>query len=111
MPDNGTGIGESSTSSSARVGDAAARVKRDVGELGSAIAAKRDDIMESARDFVQTKPLAAVGIAFGIGYALGGGIFSRATGRIVSVGMRLGAMALVRQLLGQLGYETPAAQV
>lgn len=82
--------------------DAARRVKDDFGALGDAFSRRQNDVLSGVRQFVNDKPVAAVGIAFGIGYVLAGGLFSRTTGRLLGLGMRLGGVAMARSLLGEL---------
>jgi hypothetical protein len=67
-------------------------------QLGNALAARRDGIA----DLVKEHPLAAAGVALGIGYVLGGGLITRTTARLVALGTRLGGAALVRDLLAQI---------
>jgi len=86
-----------------RVGRAARKVRQGLGELGRALGDRRENIVEPVADFIQAQPLAAIGIAFGIGYVLAGGLFSRTTGRILGLGWRLGGMALARNMLSGLG--------
>ncbi len=53
------------------------------------------------RGRVQRHPYAMVAAALGVGYVLGGGLFSALTFRVVGLGMRLAAVPLVKnQLLG-----------
>ncbi len=85
-----------------RVSDAARKLSESLGELGRALSDGRQGIVEPMAEFIQERPLAAVGIAFGVGYVLGGGLFSRTTGRVIGLGWRLGGMALARNLLGSL---------
>lgn len=87
------------------VGAAARRVRSDVSDLGRALAREREDVMRSVSGFVKDRPLAALGIAFGVGYVLGGGLFSRTTGRLLGVGVRLASLALLRSLLGDVADE------
>lgn len=78
------------------LGRSATNVVNDVKELGRGLSEKREDILESIGHFVQTRPAAAVGIAFGAGYILGGGLFTRTTSRLLAIGLRLGALGLAR---------------
>ena len=61
-------------------------------DLGSAI---------DLRGRVQRHPYAMVAAALGVGYVLGGGLFSSLTFRLVGLGVRVAAIPLVKnQLLG-----------
>jgi hypothetical protein len=82
---------------------AARKVSEGLGELGRALSDRRQGVVEPLADFIQERPLAAAGVAFGIGYILAGGIFSRMTGRALGFGWRLGGMALARSVFGSLG--------
>jgi hypothetical protein len=84
------------------VGDAARKVSASLGDLGRALSDGRQNVVEPMAEFIQERPLAALGIAFGVGYLLGGGLFSRTTGRALGLGWRLGGMALAKNLLSSL---------
>jgi len=56
-------------------------------DLGSAI---------DLRGRVQRHPYAMVAAALGVGYVLGGGLFSRLTFRVLGVGIRVAAIPLVK---------------
>ncbi|WP_257455927.1 hypothetical protein [Archangium lipolyticum] len=50
---------------------------------------------------VDRNPYLMLAAAFGVGYVLGGGLFTRTTGRVIRLGMRLAALPLVKdELLG-----------
>jgi len=87
---------------SPRVTRAARKVSEGLGELGRALSDGRQGVVEPAAEFIQDRPLAAVGLAFGVGYVLAGGLFSRTTGRMLALGWRLGGMAIVRNILSSL---------
>ena len=92
-------------SEAAGLGDAARKVTEGLGQLGRALSDGRQGFVEPVATFVQEQPLAALGIAFGIGYALGGGLFSRTTGRLLAVGWRLGGVALAKNLFSNLSVQ------
>jgi ElaB/YqjD/DUF883 family membrane-anchored ribosome-binding protein len=81
------------------ISDAARKVSEGIGELTRALASGKQDVVEPIAAFVQERPLAAVAAAFGVGYLLGGGLFTRTTGRLIGLGWRLGGMALAKQVL------------
>lgn len=84
------------------VARAARKVGESLGELGRALSDTREGVVEPLAGFIQERPLAAVGIAFGVGYLLAGGLFSRTTGRLLGIGWRLGGMALAKNLFASL---------
>ncbi|OJH40004.1 hypothetical protein [Cystobacter ferrugineus] len=50
---------------------------------------------------VQRNPYLMVAAALGVGYVLGGGLFTRTTGRLLRLGVRLAALPMVKdELLG-----------
>jgi hypothetical protein len=51
------------------------------------------------RGRVERNPIGMIALAAGVGYVLGGGLFSPATGKIVKIGLRV---ALIPLLKGQL---------
>jgi len=71
-----------------------------------AVSSKASDISASIdlRGRVQRNPIGMVCAAAGIGYLLGGGLFSPATGRLLRYGVRLALIPLLKsQLEGILG--------
>lgn len=54
------------------------------------------------RGRVQRHPYAMVAAALGVGYVLGGGLFSSLTFRLVGLGVRLAAIPLVKSQLMEL---------
>jgi hypothetical protein len=57
------------------------------------------------RGRVQRNPIGMVIAAAGIGYVLGGGLFSPLTGRLVKIGVRLALIPLVKSQLGAVASE------
>jgi hypothetical protein len=86
---------------------AARRVGESLGELGRALSDRRQGVVEPLAGFIQERPLAAVGIAFGVGYVLAGGLFSRTTGRLLGLGWRLGGMAIAKNVFASLSGTEP----
>jgi hypothetical protein len=80
--------------------DAARKVSQGIGELTRALSDGRQNVVEPVAQFVQERPLAAIAAAFGLGYVLGGGLFTRTTGRLLGLGWKLGGMAVAKNFLG-----------
>lgn len=93
---------ETASGENPRVTNAARKVGEGLGELGRALSDRQQGVVEPVAEFIQERPLAALGLAFGIGYVLGGGLFSRTTGRLLAMGWRLGGMALAKNLVSSL---------
>lgn len=63
------------------------------------------------RGRVQRNPIGMVAAALGVGYVLGGGLFSPFTGRLVRYGLRLAVIPLVKsQLSGIMGAAPQAGE-
>jgi hypothetical protein len=102
MPVNENDLGAEPT-----MGASLGKIKAGASDLGSAFSARREELADRLGDFMRERPFAAVGAAFGIGYLLGGGLFSRVSARLLGVGLRVGAVALARELLGGLAEPAP----
>ena len=60
-----------------------------------------EDLGHAVRGRVRRHPYAMVATALGVGYVLGGGLFSSLTFRLVGLGVKVAAIPLVKdQLLG-----------
>jgi hypothetical protein len=60
------------------------------------------------RAFVEAHPIGAVATALGVGYVLGGGLFTRLTSKLIGLGLRFGVQfavlpVLERELTGLAG--------
>ncbi|HTA19280.1 MAG TPA: hypothetical protein VK989_08305 [Polyangia bacterium] len=67
-----------------------------------------DETALEVRAFVEAHPIGAVATALGVGYVLGGGLFTRLTSKLVGLGLRLGVQFAVvpmleRELAGLAG--------
>jgi len=84
------------------VGDAGVRVRDDA----KALAASMTDFTNQARDtlfkVMDEKPYVAIGAALGVGYVLAGGLRSKLTGLVVTLGGRYLMNNLKMQLLEQV---------
>ncbi|QRK07856.1 hypothetical protein JQX13_49135 [Archangium violaceum] len=77
------------------------------------------DLQESLdlKGRVDRNPYLMLAAAFGVGYVLGGGLFTRTTGRIIRLGVRLAALPMVKdELIGMAeaalhGVEVGAGRV
>jgi hypothetical protein len=58
------------------------------------------------RGRVQRNPIAMVAAAVGVGYALGGGLFSPLTARLLKYGVRLALVPLLKSQLGAMARGT-----
>ena len=84
------------------VSDAGGRVRDDA----KALVASMSDFTNQARDTIfkvmDEKPYVAIGAAFGVGYVLAGGLRSKLTGLLVTLGGRYLVNNLKLQLLEQV---------
>jgi hypothetical protein len=76
------------------------RVKRDLGALRGAAERERAQILGEVQRLVDQHPFAAVGVAFAAGYVVSGALLSRATARLVRVGVRMYLGRLLRDTFG-----------
>jgi hypothetical protein len=79
------------------------RAERDAEELRHAAMKRGSQLRDAAFSFVQEHPYAAVGAAFGVGYLVSGALLSRSTFRLLGIGGRLFAGALIKQLIASGG--------
>jgi hypothetical protein len=82
------------------IGDASRRLREDLGDLFTAFTRSKEDLSGRLGGFLHERPIASVAIAFGIGYVLAGGVFSRATSRLLAIGARIYGLKLARNLMG-----------
>jgi hypothetical protein len=80
--------------------EAGNKVREDFTALRDAFQRETDQFTQQARVYIGQHPYTAVGAAFGVGFILAGGLFSRATARGVSFGARFFLGRMIRQLLG-----------
>src|SRR4051812_12065356 len=79
-----------------RVGENFEGVREELGE-------RVQEIRDTVNNYVDANPLAAVGIAFGVGYLLSGALFSRTTFKAASIGGRFALGGLLKQLVAGIG--------
>lgn len=82
-----------------RLAEVRERMREDFSLLGEALRRETSGLRESALALVNQHPYAAMGAAFGVGYLLAGGLFSRATARTLSFGTRFLVGKLLRTAL------------
>jgi hypothetical protein len=83
--------------------DVKQRVSENFDEAREQLGDRVQEIRETVTNFVDAKPLAAVGIAFGVGYLLSGALFSRTTFKAASIGGRFALGGLLKQLVAGIG--------
>ena len=78
-----------------------------IDEARSAVEDLRSTLDVTGR--VKRHPYAMIGAALGIGYVLGGGLFSSFTARLIKLGVRLAALPVVRSQLIDLAEDAIGA--
>lgn len=61
------------------------------------------------RGRVERNPVGMVAIAAGIGYVLGGGLFSPATGKLIKIGLRVALLPLLKSQLANIAGSSSSA--
>ena len=79
--------------------------------FGSSLSSQAQQFTETLdlRVRVQRNPLGMVLAAAGIGYVLGGGLFSPLTGRLLKIGMRLALVPVIKSQLGAITSDVRTA--
>lgn len=82
----------------------ASRMVEEAKAFGSALSHKASDLSLALdlRGRVERHPIGMVLGAMGVGYVLGGGLFSPMTGRLVRIGVRLALVPLIKSQIGAL---------
>ena len=82
----------------------ASRMVDEARAFGSALSESVDNLGKALdlRGRVERHPIGMVFAALGVGYVLGGGLFSPLTGRLVRVGMRLALVPIIKSQLSVL---------
>ncbi len=122
-PGNG---GQSANGSQSQGNQGQAGFGHRVDQIGSDAQQLWDDARGAVTDLQETldlkgrverNPYLTVLAAFGVGYVLGGGLFTRTTGRLIRLGVRLAALPMVKdELIGMAeaalrGVEVGASRV
>jgi cation transporter-like permease len=82
----------------------ASRMVDEARAFGSSLSSQAQTFTESLdlRGRVQRNPIGMVLAAAGIGYVLGGGLFSSMTSRLLKVGIRLALVPVIKSQLGAM---------
>ena len=91
------------------ISEVATRLREDFGMLRTALGRERADLEVRLRQVVEEHPVASVAVGFGVGYVLGGGLFSRRTLPVVGLALRLVAGELLGRGVGDLDHNPAAA--
>jgi hypothetical protein len=97
--------GPGSKDGNGEVFEHAKRAVEEARAFGSAVSGSMENLSRSLdlRGRVERHPLGMMFAALGVGYVLGGGLFSPVTGRLLKVGVRLALVPLIKSQLGVLG--------
>jgi hypothetical protein len=79
------------------------KMREDLNLLRDTVQRESREYLSNARAWVEQHPYAAVGAAFGAGFLLAGGLFSRTTARALGFGTRFLIGRLMRQLIAGAG--------
>ncbi len=84
--------------------DHAKRMAEEARAFKEAVASQADSLTRAIdlRGRVHRNPIGMVLAAAGVGYVLGGGLFSPLTGRLVKIGIRLALIPLVKSQLSNI---------
>ena len=93
----------------------ATRMVDEARAFGSALSGSMDDLSRALdlRGRVERNPIGMVAAALGVGYVLGGGLFSATTARLVRIGVRLALVPIIKNQInafsGGSGERTPGS--
>ncbi|HWE22540.1 MAG TPA: hypothetical protein VG496_01245 [Myxococcales bacterium] len=76
----------------------ATRMVDEARAFGSALSGSMEDLSRAVdlRGRVERNPIGMVAAALGVGYVLGGGLFSPTTARLLRIGLRLALVPIIR---------------
>jgi hypothetical protein len=86
-----------------RIEDVTNRVSENFNELRDELDGRTKELRDNLHSFVDSNPLLAVGVAFGVGYLLSGALVSRTTFKIASLGSRVLLGGFLKQVLAGVG--------
>jgi len=95
------------TESNGKTFEHASRMVEEARAFGSSLSDQAQTFSESIdlRGRVQRNPIGMVLAAAGIGYVLGGGLFSPMTSRLLKIGVRLALVPVIKSQLGAIAGE------
>jgi hypothetical protein len=85
------------------VGEAREQLRGDIEMVRQVVSEKAGELRDSVHTLANEHPLATVGMAFGVGFLLAGGLYSKTTARLLGLGGRLLVGAAVRSALATGG--------
>jgi hypothetical protein len=85
------------------LGEVSERVRQDFGAFRDALQRETADLRQTANKYIQEHPLYAIGAAFGVGFLLSGGLFSKFTVRSLGFGARFFVGRMLREVIGGAG--------
>ena len=85
------------------LGEVSERVREDFGLFREALERETADLRNTANKYIQEHPLYAVGAAFGVGFLLSGGLFSKFTARSLGFGARFFIGRMLREVISGAG--------
>jgi hypothetical protein len=85
----------------------ASRMVEEAKAFGSSLSGHAESFSDSIdlRGRVQRNPIGMVLAAAGIGYVLGGGLYSPMTSRLLRIGVRLALVPVIKSQLGRMAGE------
>jgi hypothetical protein len=94
--------GPGSKDGNGQVFEHAKRAVEEAKAFGTAVSGSMENLGRTLdlRGRVERHPIGMMFAALGVGYVLGGGLFSPLTGRLVRVGMRLALVPLIKSQIG-----------
>jgi hypothetical protein len=92
------------TDSNGKTFEHASRMVEEARAFGNSLSSQAQQFTETLdlRGRVQRNPIGMVLAAAGIGYVLGGGLFSTMTSKLVKIGVRLALVPVIKSQLGAM---------
>jgi hypothetical protein len=99
--------GMGATEGNGKTFEHASRMVDEARAFGSSLSSQAQSFTESVdlRGRVQRSPITMVLAAVGVGYVLGGGLFSPMTSRLLKVGVRLALLPVIKSQLSAMAGE------